>query len=329
MASLRNRHTQQLAYLRSVHVVGRNPDKADLVLANTDASQIHASIRWTGTAWVLIDHSRNGSFIEGRKVAGHREVELRIGQTIQFALGDAAGWEVADLDPPGAMLLPPRAGMQALALQRFHLLPDEIAPESSLSLQPGGQWAWELGDTIRLLEHGAQINIKGETWTFVALCDSQVTAELAHLDYQRSVPVLNFKVSQNEEHISLTINDAERSADLGERTHHYSLLTLARLRLDDAARGTEAASQGWVEVDRLARMLGLDGPHLNIQIFRVRSQIARAFPDGGPSLVDVIERRRGQVRLGAFGFQIVRGSRVEGSFMPEQMAGSPMLEAPC
>lgn len=329
MASLRNRHTQQLAYLRAVHVFGRNPDKADTVLGNLDASQIHASIRWNGAAWTLIDHSRNGSYIEGRKIGEQGQAELRVGQTIQFALGDAAGWEVADLEPPCAMLLPPHSGLQALALQGFHLLPNESAPESTLSLSPGGQWVWEQGDCATILEHGARVRIGGETWTFASLGESEPTAELAPLDGQRRAPVLNFNVSQNEEHISLTIAEAERTADLGERTHHYSLLTLARLRLDDAARGTEAASQGWVEVDRLARMLGLDGPHLNIQIFRVRNQIARAFPEGSPSLANVIERRRGEVRFGAFGFQIMRGSRMEGSFIPELTTSAPMAPAQC
>ena len=49
MAALRNRQTRQFAYLRAAHVFGRNRDKADSVLFNLDASQIHASIRWNGT----------------------------------------------------------------------------------------------------------------------------------------------------------------------------------------------------------------------------------------------------------------------------------------
>ena len=328
MASIRHRHTQQLVYLRSVHIFGRNADKADTLLANQDASQIHASIRWNGTAWVLIDHSRNGTFVESRKIAGQRDAVLRVGQTIQFALGDAVGWEVADLAPPCAMLLPPRADQQALALQQCHLLPNDDKPEATLFLSPVGQWLWEHAGGVSVLRHGSPVMIGSERWTFAALSETAPTAELADIDAPLGTPVLNFHVSQNEEHISLTIAEAERSADLGERVHHYSLLTLARLRFDDVARGTEASSQGWIEFDRLARMLGLDGPHLNIQIFRARSQIARAFPDTR-NLANVIERRRGEVRFGAFGFQIMRGSRLEASFMPEQLAGAALAETQC
>lgn len=320
MAALRNRLTQQLTYLRSTHVFGRNPDKADSVLFNLDASQIHASMRWNGQSWVLLEHSRNGTFVDGKKIMSHGEAEMCPGQTIQFAMGDMAGWEIIDLEPPCAMLLPPRAHMQALALQRFHLLPDDIEPESTLSLSPHGQWLWEDGNNCSVLRDGAAVRIGQDVWTFAALSEIEPTCVVAQLNARNARPLLlNFNVSQNEEHISLTIADAERSTDLGERTHHYSLLTLARLRLAAVTRGTAAASQGWVEVERLARMLGLDGAHLNIQIFRVRNQIARAFPDG-PNLSNLIERRRGEVRFGEFGFQIVRGALLEGNFNPDLTA---------
>ncbi|UTY56249.1 hypothetical protein [Massilia sp. erpn] len=127
---------------------------------------------------------------------------------------------------------------------------------------------------------------------------------------------LRFQVSLNEEHAFLTIALENRTElDLGERVHHYSLLTLARRRLDDARHGVDPSCQGWIEVAHLARMLGIDPTHLNIQLFRARSQIARALPPG-TQLPSLIERRRGELRLGALPFQIMRGSRLEGSVVP-------------
>lgn len=127
---------------------------------------------------------------------------------------------------------------------------------------------------------------------------------------------LRFQVSLNEEHAFLKIAlDNRTEVDLGERVHHYSLLTLARRRLDDARQGVDPSSQGWIEVDSLARMLGIDPSHLNIQLFRARCQIARALPPG-TQLPGLIERRRGELRLGELPFQIVRGSRLEGSIVP-------------
>jgi hypothetical protein len=43
--------------------------------------------------------------------------------------------------------------------------------------------------------------------------------------------------------------------------------------------------------------------------------------DGLPELV---ERRRGEVRLGSFGFRIVRGSRLEGEWRPESATWPPV-----
>jgi len=124
---------------------------------------------------------------------------------------------------------------------------------------------------------------------------------------------LHFTVSLNEEHTFLRVAwGRDREIDLGERVHHYSLLTLARQRLHDAGRGVDPSSQGWTEAAKLSRMLGVDPVHLNIQLHRARAQLARALPDG-VRLPDLVERRRGELRLGALSFRIVRGSQLEGS----------------
>jgi hypothetical protein len=80
-------------------------------------------------------------------------------------------------------------------------------------------------------------------------------------------------------------------------------------------RRREKTSQGWIPVGLLSKMIGLDQSHLNIQIFRARTQLAQALSDIFVSST-VIERRRGDVRLGSFRFQIFRGSILEGEFNP-------------
>lgn len=120
---------------------------------------------------------------------------------------------------------------------------------------------------------------------------------------------LHFAVSQDEEHTCLSIAYGSGLCQLGERVHHYPLLVLARLKLEDTQRGLEPANQGWVDFPRLASMVGIDPAYLNIQIFRARRQIARALP--GVGTIEIVERRRGQIRIGAFAIWIVRGSAVE------------------
>ncbi|MEN9986281.1 MAG: hypothetical protein RI925_1783, partial [Pseudomonadota bacterium] len=100
---------------------------------------------------------------------------------------------------------------------------------------------------------------------------------------------------------------------LGERIHHYTLATLARQRLRDARQGVEESSQGWIPLDNLARMLGVDPPYINIQIFRARQQITRALPMSRQP-ASLFERRRGEVRFGGYPFRILKGLTEEGCF---------------
>ncbi len=129
-----------------------------------------------------------------------------------------------------------------------------------------------------------------------------------------SRPQLRFQVSLNEEHSSLSVDGCRAgSVDLGERAHHYSLLTLARQRLADAQRGIEPEGQGWIETERLSKMLGMDVSHLNIHLHRARTQISLAMA-AEPQLPDLVQRRRGELRLAAVPFKIVRGACLEGEF---------------
>lgn len=131
-----------------------------------------------------------------------------------------------------------------------------------------------------------------------------------------SLPQLRLQVSLNEEHVFLSIAlSGERQLDLGERSHHYCLLTLARQRLRDAERGIDGSGQGWLGRQQLSAMLGIDIGHLNIQIHRACKQIARALPPG-VQVDAVVERRCGELRFGTLPFRIVRGSSFEGEFVP-------------
>ncbi len=133
-----------------------------------------------------------------------------------------------------------------------------------------------------------------------------------------SQPSLHFYVSLDEEHVCLEVQDSHLTFDLGERSHHYALLILARMRLMDATRQLDGAAQGWVDMERLAKMLGLDPGHLNIQIFRVRKQLAMALPPGAP-VPELVQRRRGALRYGDLPFRITRGAAFEADFDPQYL----------
>ena len=147
-------------------------------------------------------------------------------------------------------------------------------------------------------------------WEFVQCDDLESTRESSFDPRAPKPPEVSFRftVSQNEEHASLTVMSDGKPIALGERIHHYTLVTLARVRQQDAEKGLAPASQGWIELDALSRMLGVEPSYVNIQIFRAKHQILSALPEcaASPALV---ERRRGSLRFGDFPFEIEGGAR--------------------
>jgi hypothetical protein len=126
---------------------------------------------------------------------------------------------------------------------------------------------------------------------------------------------IDFAVSQNEEHVCAVLHTRGGKVNLGERAHHYCLTTLARARFADMQTGYDGISQGWIEMAALARMLGIDTTHVNVQIHRARAQFA-ALP--GTGALELVERRRGSVRFGNVGFRVFRGEHLECQWSPAQ-----------
>jgi hypothetical protein len=117
-----------------------------------------------------------------------------------------------------------------------------------------------------------------------------------------------FNMSLDEETTQLELHH-QQTLDLAVRSHHYLLLQLARHRAEDAERGLDNKSQGWVYADQLAAELGLDNTHMNIQIFRARKQLVDALPDAlGQQCL--LERRGGKIRFGCEKFKIFKGEKL-------------------
>lgn len=316
MALFKDRTTGKRIILKSHHVFGRNKATADTFLKEEDISQIHASVRWNGCHWEMKDLSRNGTWLDHKRLISGNSVYLQKGNVICFAANGKSSWEVINIDPPSAALVPLNEKGPAIKMEGFHVLPDELSPDVSIYIADTGQWVCENESGIAPLNDRDLVCSDSRIWQFFNAEPVDLTIEEGNRYFPRKEIKFHFDVSTDEEHVFLKIIIKDRILDLGERVHHYLLLTLARFRLQDAENGDDPSSQGWVAPDRLSHMLGIDPSHLNIQIFRARKQIYDALPDV-LNLPQIIERRVGSLRFGFTNFQIISGSRVEGRMSGE------------
>lgn len=311
MAILLDTSTSMKHVLKPYHVFGRSARHADCVLPTPNVSLIHACVRWNLHQWTLVDESRNGSFVNGHRLPKDRPTPLHIGDEICFGTLDMAPWKVIDLAGPADLLLPLSLGLNTITLAPFQNLPNDAEPLACIYRSPSGQWVEETKDGVTLLNNGDTVYIGGHAWRLV--CAEE---RLNTLVSASPVTCMQFQVSLDEEHVSLTLTCGRSALELGEQTHHYLLMLLARQRLADVARGIDPHGQGWIELDSLAKMLDMDKAHLHTHIFRLRKNFEHVVAQGMIQQ-DFMERRRGAVRLGNVALQIWKGAQLEGSWRPD------------
>ena len=297
MALLRNLNTGESVNLMPQHLFGRHPVASNTLLESPSVSRMHASIFYDGEHWLLQDTSTNGTFVNGQRVQKETRNRLYPEDKIQFAQTDGQVWQLLDDTPPKSMLIPESEGVEPIVLDDLVVLPNEEAPEVSLFLSPAGQWICESEAGVSILSNGDLVGTHDCVWRFVEARSVEQTIQIeAPLNSVGNDLKMCFEVSRNEEHVTMTIELGGETYDLGERNHHYLLLLLARKRLEDGAEDVEPGERGWIDKERLGKMLGQSETHINIQVYRFRKQLIKALPST-LILPQVIERRSGQIRF--------------------------------
>jgi len=198
-------------------------------------------------------------------------------------------------------------------------LPDEEAPTAVIyGSEVASQWLLEQGDDAREVADLEVVSIGGQLWRLHLPQHLEPTVERSADSAPHLAELsLHFEVSADEEHVTLTATTAsdEHPLGFGSRAHHYTLLTLARARIDDAA--LPPASQGWVYQDVLLAMLRLDRARLNLNVYRARRQFAMMHIQNANGLIERRESTR-QLRLGVGKLQIRKAG--SDSLAPEPSA---------
>jgi hypothetical protein len=321
---LLNTQTGIRVVLRIEHVFGRSPAHCDTCIDDREVSTIHAVLRFRDGCWSVADHSRNGTYLDGVRLSSQRWTPLQTGQELCFSAASANAWKLVDDSAPITSLVPDDPGEALVALQRSNLLPNPQSPELLIYQDESSRWMLESGGEACVLTDGSVVSFSGRFYKMVVSDHVDETSGSVNRGDANAIK-LCFRVSPDEEHTSLRVMHWLNSFDLGERSHHYSLLTLARRRVAHAMAGVDLCEQGWIRSSELAKRLRVEVQHLNIQVFRVRSQLMTLLPDV-PGLASIIERRRGELRFGAFAVDIVRGEEQEVAYSPEPRTRSATRE---
>lgn len=313
MAILVNEMTGEHVELRGIHIFGRNAS-SDTCLLYPVISSLHAYLRWESGYWVIIDVSRNGTFVDGTRLKKGEGIIIKLGQGVRFGRIDYQLWRFIDDSKPTPVLIPVSAKAAPIRFERNLFLVGNDSAELSIMQASEEEWILETLGQVQYFQDGDMLLIGGEEYLFQ---DNNVAELTEVLETNLGKPHIRvaFHLSIDEEHTKIRISLGDEQFDLGEREHHYLLATLARKRLADAAADIDPTAQGWLECEVVAAMLGIDVQHVNIHIFRLRQQIAKLAPNHG-ELVNIVERRRGGVRMAAWPFTIYRGSSMQGQYPP-------------
>lgn len=297
----------------SPHLVGRSR-LADLRMTEPTVSGEHAVLRWTGREWELHDlGSRNGTIVDGRRLAPGERVGLARGTVIAFGQADNA-WRLVDDAPPTIIAVPAGDGEPLCARDHLLALPSEEHPEAVVYRDAVGDWVLEHGGEASRVADRATVRAGGRDFILRVPDVIAATWDISSPAPNLGGLTLCFSVSRDEEYVALTARDDHHAIDLGARAHHLVLLMLARSRLEDRKAGAASATapqttptdsaEGWVYQDELADKLAMDETHLNVAVFRCRRQLAEA---GIVGAAGIIERRRPtrEVRLGVARIEIV------------------------
>ncbi len=266
--------------LGSRSLIGRHAS-CDLRPQDPRVSSEHALLRFVDGRWELRDlGSRNGTFFEGRRLTPGERVPLFAGAL--FELGGArSAYRLVETGAPQPSAKHLGNGQRLVATDRVLVLPDDEQPQVTVFEGPGG-WTAEGDDMSRDVVDGEVLEIGGVRFELDLPSGADATLDTVGGPLLESIG-LHFSVSRDEEHVEVTVLHDGGTIALPPRTYHYVLLVLARERLRDVE--LPPSDRGWVDREELCRMLAVDSLKLNVDICRIRKQLASIGVLGAAGIV--------------------------------------------
>lgn len=286
------------ALLSARSVIGRLPT-CQLRIGSSNVSAVHAQITWDGNSWQVRDlGSRNGTFVNDRRIATSEHVPLSEGTIVSFG-APTHRYRLLNASPP--RLMATRDSGTTIVSEGEHLyLPTDDACPMFVFRDSSKHWVLSTPSGERPIQDQEIITAGNHTWRIGLpglVARTNECAPEPGPDHLREAQ-LSFAVSRDGEHVTAKFTQAGVSTELEYRAHLFLLLQLARARIADAAQAHLPSSEhGWMYRDEVLSALAIDETHLNIWVYRARRQFMEANIPGAGT---VLERRAAtrQLRIG-------------------------------
>ncbi len=162
-----------------------------------------------GAGWEVRDlGSRNGTFVQGERLAPGARAKLNQGG--QVAFGDLAHtFVLTDGTAPGAMALPEGGGLPVVSEEGMLVLPDVDNPVATVYLDAQCRWVIERDGQAQAALSGAVVEVGERRWTLVLPEPVEGTLEAAGAALDVLTPqtmVLDFEVSLDEETVGINMS---------------------------------------------------------------------------------------------------------------------------
>ena len=318
MAYLKELSTQRPHFLSQTHLLGRTKT-ANSFVCDSAVSKSHALIEWQRSHWTIRDISKNGTWINHKKITPNNSHALSEGDHILLPGDSATEFRVESTAAPCNRLIPinnSKPYRQEIPLKDYSLLPNADQPEVAVYFDPKRN-CWRLTQFTSVeqsssieLAHNQIIHLANTQWQVKLIDTQEATLNFQPSSLKASDLSYRFDLSQDEETTKLQVYFLGKRYCLKAFTHHYLLATLARYRARDAQAGINPIAQGWVGVDQLSKDLGINNIHLNIQIHRARKQFLKQLGQWLDTDY-LIQREPGKIRFGGQVMQLFKGGLLE------------------
>jgi len=321
MAYLTSCNTNHPIYLKTFHQFGRLESAVDTLIYSPEISRIHGIIEWIDNAWFIRDLSKNGIWLNHKRIIANRLYQLALKDNIYFANKKNISFIVENIEKPRDLLIPYNDDIQdneqanaPIYLDHYHMLPSEKEPEIVVFYDVIER-SWFCEDVVKTtkskISDGELLKFSQSMWQLIKGADISEQETISLDEKTDNTITFIFNISRDEESTELIVKNNNDDINCDFRSHHYLTALLARYRSQDFRNLLPEHLQGWRSIEQLTKDIGLSESHVNIQIHRARKQIADKLKKLGLYAPLVIERKKGQVRFASTDYKIFKGQSLE------------------